>query len=271
MTRTVPLYAGLNATITDGQGPPVLWVHGYTVDSSIWEPLWSRLPEWSHVAFDLPGHGQSPPPGNETLRELGAGVAEAALRLGVRHVVGISLGTLLALEIVLARPRAFASVVLGAPTYGGGPTVPEARVRFEQLQAMHAALGGGPWMTNLWMQSPPDLFRYAASQPELWRSLQQVIGRHSWAELATRRGLPYLTREDQQLERAKESSSSLLLMVGEHEMPAFKESARDLKARFPNSAIAPLAGVGHLCMLEDVATSAGLLRAHWTRADCGAA
>ena len=38
-------------------GPAVVWIHGYTMDSSTWEELWALLPGWFHIGVDLLGHG----------------------------------------------------------------------------------------------------------------------------------------------------------------------------------------------------------------------
>jgi pimeloyl-ACP methyl ester carboxylesterase len=37
-----------------GRGPAVLWIHGYTMDSSVWAELWERLPGWRTSAWTCP-------------------------------------------------------------------------------------------------------------------------------------------------------------------------------------------------------------------------
>ncbi|MET0182343.1 MAG: alpha/beta fold hydrolase [Caulobacterales bacterium] len=45
-----------------GEGPAVLLVHGWEDDHTLWAPMIAALMKQDHavVAFDLPGHGQSP-------------------------------------------------------------------------------------------------------------------------------------------------------------------------------------------------------------------
>ena len=40
-----------------GDGPAVVWIDGYTMDSTSWSELWGLLPGWRHLGIDLPGHG----------------------------------------------------------------------------------------------------------------------------------------------------------------------------------------------------------------------
>ena len=37
------------------QGPrePILWIHGYTLDSNSWQEMWELLPEYTHIGIDL--------------------------------------------------------------------------------------------------------------------------------------------------------------------------------------------------------------------------
>ena len=59
----------------------ILWLHGYTLDGSIWETLLSGLPEMDHLAPDLPGHGKSRPFCiDDTLDALAQSVLELADR-----------------------------------------------------------------------------------------------------------------------------------------------------------------------------------------------
>src|SRR5438045_228866 len=96
---------GLLARSVSGPGPRVLWIHGYTMSSEIWEDLWLRLPKWSHIGIDLPGHGASRPPREpQTLPELARMLGCMAAEQRVEHVVGLSFGAIVALQIAIELP-----------------------------------------------------------------------------------------------------------------------------------------------------------------------
>jgi 2-succinyl-6-hydroxy-2,4-cyclohexadiene-1-carboxylate synthase len=242
----------------------VLWIHGYTVDSSIWSPIWERLPQWSHFGIDLPGHGASDalPPELSSLPALGDQLAATAERLGIQHVVGLSVGTILAAQIAISRPGAFSSLTLAAPALAGGPVDQDVGQRYRELIALYRRRGRGPWMTELWMRCPPDTFAHAGA--ELRAELAAMIDRHRWEELANpQSGLPGLTRQVQDASAIAKSTARHLYIIGEYELPAFLQTAAILRAVNPRASLVRLAGAGHLCILQAPAEAARLLASHW--------
>jgi pimeloyl-ACP methyl ester carboxylesterase len=89
----------------------VALIHGVGLDSSMWNPLRDFLePEYEVQVLELLGHGQRPPaPEGITLAGLAADVAE---RLEPNtHLVGFSLGALVAQHLARFRPDLVASLV----------------------------------------------------------------------------------------------------------------------------------------------------------------
>ncbi|SDJ96736.1 Pimeloyl-ACP methyl ester carboxylesterase [Nocardioides sp. YR527] len=84
--------------------PTVVLLHGVGLDRSVWEPLTELIGgRYDVVALDLPGHGSRPPvSAGITLSDLADGVAES-IPAGA-HVVGFSLGALVAQHLAVHRP-----------------------------------------------------------------------------------------------------------------------------------------------------------------------
>lgn len=261
--RILDFCPGVKARVREGAGESVLWVHGYTIDSSLWDELWAGLPQYCHIGIDMPGHGLSPPlqPGT-SLVELGEALALAALDNGVRHVVGLSLGSMIALQVALSRPQGFASLCVGAPAVAGGPADEGVGRRYTEMAQLFFTAGPGQWMRELWMRPPPDLFRYAHNRPLLWEKLCAVIDRHSWGEFRGC-GVARMATERQPFQSFSTLGCRTLVLVGEYEFPAFQETARQLQQHIPDCRLVNLSGVGHLCMLEEPDLSAELIGAHW--------
>src|SRR4051794_29448756 len=88
-------WAGLSGRASGEAGCPIVLLHGLTFDHRMWEPALTALGGAQRaIAFDLPGHGASPP-----LPEAGLWPVVAAVHAAVRAagleaplVVGHSIG-----------------------------------------------------------------------------------------------------------------------------------------------------------------------------------
>lgn len=101
-----------------GSGQPVLLLHGYPLDHTIWRAQMAALSDSFHlIAPDLRGHGQSPAPAGEyPMETLAADVGALLDRLGVAQAVwvGHSMGGYVALAALRTMPERVAGVVLCA-------------------------------------------------------------------------------------------------------------------------------------------------------------
>lgn len=85
--------------------PTVVLLHGVGLDHTMWEPVRELLADdFDVVAPDLPGHGSRPPAADgTTLSQLADGVVDD-IPPGA-HVVGFSLGALVAQHLAIHRPE----------------------------------------------------------------------------------------------------------------------------------------------------------------------
>src|ERR1700724_1827317 len=112
----------------------VLWFHGFTMDSSLWRPLWQLLPGFRHIGVDLPGHGRSGPlRAGGTLPDLAARLAQVAEQQRARAVVALSFGSCVALQLAMAWPRLIDRLAIGAPTIAGAPAAAGTAPRNAEL------------------------------------------------------------------------------------------------------------------------------------------
>ncbi|HSN33108.1 MAG TPA: alpha/beta hydrolase, partial [Ideonella sp.] len=89
-----------------GEGPTLLFVHGFTLDHRMWRRQAEALAGLRVVTCDLRGFGRSSPPGEAPFRHSDDLAALAgALGLAPLVVVGHSIGALYALELCLSRPE----------------------------------------------------------------------------------------------------------------------------------------------------------------------
>jgi len=101
----------------EGQGPPIVLVHGLGGDHTIWNAVVPRLaPGFRVLAPDLRGHGRSTAPAGATYRldDLEADLARVLTDRGLpsAHFVGQSAGAMLVLRLGLDAPEQVRSVTL---------------------------------------------------------------------------------------------------------------------------------------------------------------
>lgn len=97
-------------------GQPILFIHGLGSSARDWEYQVSFFSEhYRVITFDLRGHGQSQkPPGPYSMSLFASDTAKLIKLLGIApvHVVGISLGGMIAFQLAVDHPELIKSLVI---------------------------------------------------------------------------------------------------------------------------------------------------------------
>lgn len=111
-----------------GHGAPLLLIQGLGYARWGWEPVVPLLAEsFDVLVYDNRGIGESDaPPGPYTVAQLAADAVQVLDEAGVEraHVVGTSLGGMVAQELALAHPERVGKLVLVSTTPGGPEAFP---------------------------------------------------------------------------------------------------------------------------------------------------
>lgn len=97
--------------------PTVVLLHGSGDNAQVWNDLIARLPEYTAIALDLPGHGaliDRPGPTTMTVDDYAGAVRAELARRGLGHVclVGHSLGSAISLRMAVDYPALVSRLVL---------------------------------------------------------------------------------------------------------------------------------------------------------------
>lgn len=99
-----------------GEGAPLLFVHGLGSSSRDWEKQVGFFANrYQVITFDVRGHGKtSKPPGPYSIPLFAEDTAKMlkALKVGPAHVVGISLGGMIAFQLAISQPEVVKSLVI---------------------------------------------------------------------------------------------------------------------------------------------------------------
>lgn len=109
-----------------GTGEPVLFMHGFSLCTAHWAPLFARLPSICRIAIDMPGHGGSDGFDYDGVnlrrwyKDMLTGCLDE-LRLESAHIVGHSQGAMLGMWLALDAPERVRSLVsIGTPAVALG-------------------------------------------------------------------------------------------------------------------------------------------------------
>jgi pimeloyl-ACP methyl ester carboxylesterase len=256
--------AGPVAVLSAGDGPPVLFVPGYTGTKEDFLPVLPLLAAAGlrAVAMDLPGQYETPGPDDlaaYTPDTLAASVLAVADRLGDRpHLVGHSFGGLVARAAVIAAPDAARSLVLldSGPAAIGG----DRRERMAALEPVLAA-GGLPAVY--------DALRTMAAADPAWVALPEahkafLRERFLAGSAAGLQGMgDALRSEPDRTDELKATGIPLLVAYGEHD-DAWAPSVQASMAARLGAETVVIRDAIHSPAVQQPAATARALLAFWT-------
>ena len=167
----------------------MVMLHAVGLDLTWWDQQFADLGrDHDVVAFDMPHHGLSgrlsAPPTFDLMTEVAAGVL-AHLDAGPAHVVGISVGGMIAQTLALARPDLVRSLTLVAtlctfPDTGRAALRERARVARKEGMAAIVPLSLERWFPPAFRSKRPDVLDRAAKgllqqDPEFHAAMWEMI------------------------------------------------------------------------------------------------
>lgn len=237
----------------EGEGRPVLLIHGHTQDHRIWEAV---VPELLTAGLrvlrpDLRGHGRSTRPeagyhfthhASDMVAILDmAGVPSATL-------IGYSIGGGIALEMALSQPARVDGLVLVSPVMPDRPFEPAFMENLKEVARVARTEGIAAAMAGPWAENP--LFAYSFTKPGIRETANTITRDFPGAEyLASSRDR--VERPWTVPDRLAEIDVSTMVVAGANETPGFRAWAEEAAAGIPGARIEVLDGCGHLLPLEE--------------------
>ena len=246
-----------------GEGEPLLLIQGMSGTHLAWgRPFASRLEEsFECIVFDNRGIGRSAPvEGPFTIAEMATDTAGLLDELGIEsaHVLGISMGGMIAQELALAHPGRLRSLTLGC-TYCGGPGA--RMMNGDDTKLLFEAMASGDrdrvmramWELNLSPGFRAEESRYAefaamaaalpARRETIQLQIQAILGHDTSGRLG-----------------AIEAPTQILHGDLDRILPV--ENGRDIGSRMHAARLEILEGIGHMFWWEQPQRCADLVRDH---------
>lgn len=231
-----------------GRGEPVVFLHGFGLDMSMWDSQWRLFSQrYRAIRYDLRGFGGSSLPSAPYSHAADFSALMSHLKARPAHLVGLSYGGRIALRIAVQQPAAVRTLTV-VDTALDGYRWSEAYAQSWRSIGMTArkdvAEAKRQWLGHA-------LFATARGRPEIARALTTMVSRYSgWhfhhtdPESGTpRAGAAELTA----------INAPTLVIVGERDLEDFQTIARLVAGTVPNASLKLIADSGHVPSLENVA------------------
>jgi pimeloyl-ACP methyl ester carboxylesterase len=252
-----------------GSGPALILLHGAYEDSRIWQrQLEDLADEFTVIAWDCPGCGGSddlPAGFGGSLGEVLAAFIAALGLVGERrpHVLGLSFGSTIALDLARVAPEAAATLVLAAAYAGWAGSLPPDEVERRYAQVLAELDRPAEEIIPVWLptlltdRATPAMREFVGSimadfRPSGMRSLLELAGRADYRPVLPTIAVP------------------TLLLYGSEDVRSPVAVGEAIREAVPGAELAVLPGVGHLGFVEDADAFDTKLR-RWLRSHPGAA
>lgn len=239
-------------THVTGSGPDVVLLHGWGMNSDIWEDVVVDLSKSYRVTVvDLPGYGRSSNdvinPADSTLEKIAKQISDITPVDSI--VVGWSLGGLVAIQMVLDYPDRVKKLVLvaSAPQFVKDDSWPEG---------MDADVLDG-FAGDLQEDYRNTVKRFIAIQAigsdnsrEEQRIMRDRVFRHGHPQLAALKGGLKILHETNLRPRLPELNCPVLLITGEHDSLFRRAAVEHTLSLIWNARLAMIKGAGHAPFLS---------------------
>lgn len=240
--------------MSEGSGPPVTLVHGVGANLESWDAIAENLSrKYRVVRMDLRGHGKSSRIETCSLENFLEDVSLVldTLEISRTHLVGFSLGGMIAQAFVLAHPERVEKLALVSAVAGRTPEeranlqARARKVREEGIASVVAA-AADRWFTESFRQKNPELVsrRLEELRANDHRSYSAAYAVFAEGDLGA---------------RLHEIRHPTLIVTGEHDIGSNTRMARFMHDAIPGSTLHILPKLKHSVLLEAPTEIAGLL------------
>ncbi len=246
-----------------GSGPPLLMIMGMSGTFDHWNAafLAELRQDFETIVYDHRGVGASSRLGGPiTIAQLAQDAAGllAALELDSAHVLGISMGGMVAQELALAHPERIRALTLGCTYCGGeGSAVASEEVMRRLAEGMTSGDRERAIRTGWEVNVSPEF----AADDEAYARFKEIGLRRAVPVEVIMQQMRAITEHDTSA-RLPEIALPTLVMHGTLDQLLPVQNGHMIAGLIPDSRLEIFDGVGHMFFWEQPERSAELVRAH---------
>ncbi len=240
---------GVNLAVdVRGNGPAILFIHGYPLDHSIWEHPVAKLDGWMRIAPDLRGMGQSDAPDlGYSMSTYAEDLLALLNTLGVDRAVlcGLSMGGYVAFEMLRrARERVRGLILMDTRAEADSPEIRRAR----DASAAQARDGGAEAIADGLLPRMLSV-RSKGERPELAGRVHKMMAATPVAGMLGAIGAMRDRPDSFALLRTLSDLPVMVLVGDDDELIPIDRSQAMIEA-LPTASLSVVAGAGHIPPME---------------------
>lgn len=252
-------------TLDQGAGMPVVLLHGFPFDHTLWAAQIEALsPAYRVIAPDLRGHGRSPAPeGAYSMDALADDVLAALDERGIERAVwfGHSLGGYVTMAALRRAPARIAAIGLVATH--PHPDTPDKRLQRIQSAELTAAKGMSDLALSMMaVLFAPELDRQSAPAQAVYAMMQRT------APVGAAGALRAMADRPDSVATLQAAHLPAVVIAGAADHIVSLDVAEDMAA-LANASLVTVEGAGHLPMIEQPDATTAALRAFLGALDQG--
>jgi pimeloyl-ACP methyl ester carboxylesterase len=223
------------------EGEPLVFVHGFTLDTRMWDDQWEVFAERYRVyRYDARGFGKSSLPEGRFSHSDDLRALMDSFGVDRFHLVGLSMGGAIGVDYAVSFPDDLLSLTL-IDAGSGGRLSTHARSFGETARVRGMEAAKADWLND-------GLFIPARRNELVRQRLETIVGDYSgWHWVVER--IDQVVAEPPSMQRLHEIVAPTLVLVGELDVPRMQDNANAL-SKIPGARKVVIADAGHMANME---------------------
>jgi len=229
-----------------GEKSPIVFIHGVGLDQDIWKPQIDFFKDYTTLTYDLLGHGKTPLSKakvkfNDFYRQLLSLIDE--LEFKKIHLVGFSLGALIARDFAYKHNDKLCSLIIHASIYKRTEEQKRIVINRFNVAKLNRPISKKSSITR-WLTED-----YISKNPEIYKEIYLMLENNNNKNFLKCYEL-FTHYNDDDDGMIKKINVNTLITTGEHDVRSTPEMGRNLNKVIKNSKFVEIKKGKHLCSIE---------------------
>ena len=233
-------------TFINNKTTPLVFIHGVGLDRKMWSPQISYFKNYSTLTYDLLGHGKSP--FNKEKIKMDDYVDQLSslidsLKIDKLHLVGFSIGSLIALNFAADFQNKINSLTLIATTYKRSKEQRQEvidRVNLAKLNEPISKLAMKRWFTD----------KYLEKNPSIYEEFMKILTKSPEDQKNFIKAYELFAYYEDDVEKVKKINIKTHVMTGSIDPGSTPEMSKKLSNDLKYSKYTEIINGKHLCSIE---------------------